>query len=75
MHFTTVVTLLFAAFAAAAPRPLHHGVKNTVLPPGLTSEPDCAKMEDYCTSCGGEDFDCETNPSCEWCYENHRFGN
>ncbi|OTB01322.1 hypothetical protein M426DRAFT_14629 [Hypoxylon sp. CI-4A] len=28
--------------------------------------PNCASLQDYC-KCQNDDFDCETNPSCEWC--------
>ncbi|KAI0433858.1 hypothetical protein F5Y09DRAFT_338225 [Xylaria sp. FL1042] len=78
MHFTTIVALAFAALAAAAPSDSanNQGSIKAREPKVATfdkSEPDCDKLKDYCTHCNG-DFDCETNPSCEWCYENDKFG-
>ncbi|KAI1398021.1 hypothetical protein F4819DRAFT_489946 [Hypoxylon fuscum] len=35
--------------------------------------PDCAALEDYC-QCHDDDFNCETNPSCEWCREHNAWG-
>ncbi|KAI1279334.1 hypothetical protein F5Y07DRAFT_40457 [Xylaria sp. FL0933] len=81
MQFTTIVALAFAALAAATPSaPLkNHGSSsikgrepNVVT--FIMTEPDCDSLKDYCTHCNG-DFNCETDPRCEWCYENDKFGN
>ncbi|KAI2604191.1 uncharacterized protein GGS25DRAFT_451298 [Hypoxylon fragiforme] len=34
----------------------------------VDNSPDCASLEEYC-KCKDDDFQCETNPSCEWCRE------
>ncbi|KAI1768142.1 hypothetical protein GGR53DRAFT_462667 [Hypoxylon sp. FL1150] len=34
-----------------------------------SNTPNCTALVDYC-KCTDGDFDCETNPSCEWCEEN-----
>ncbi|KAI1347502.1 hypothetical protein F5Y01DRAFT_329616 [Xylaria sp. FL0043] len=82
MQFTTIVALAFAALAAATPStPLkNHGSSSSInagepkLVTFVMTEPDCGSLKDYCTHCNG-DFNCETDPRCEWCYENDQFGN
>ncbi|KAI1119032.1 hypothetical protein F5Y14DRAFT_119335 [Nemania sp. NC0429] len=68
MYATTVIGLFLAALAAAAPSPPPS--RNLVT--FVMTEPDCPSLESYCTHCNG-DFNCETDPRCEWCYEHDRF--
>ncbi|KAI0853461.1 hypothetical protein F5Y00DRAFT_257482 [Daldinia vernicosa] len=35
--------------------------------------PDCASIEEYC-KCKDDDFQCETNSSCEWCRDHNAWG-
>ncbi|KAI0799179.1 hypothetical protein GGR55DRAFT_702231 [Xylaria sp. FL0064] len=80
MQFTTIVALAFAALAAASPSaPLKNqgnsiNAREPKVVTFVMTEPDCDSLKDYCTHCNG-DFNCETDPRCEWCYENDKFGN
>ncbi|KAI8622953.1 hypothetical protein F5Y19DRAFT_29555 [Xylariaceae sp. FL1651] len=72
MHFGTIFGLFLAALVAAAP-PHNPGAQRRGLVTIVMSEPDCNEIKDYCTNCNG-DFNCESDPRCEWCYENGGFG-
>ncbi|KAH8161783.1 hypothetical protein CIB48_g6460 [Xylaria polymorpha] len=78
MYASTVISVFLVALAAAAP--YRNGQADADAEPkrGLVAfimtEPDCPAIKAYCTHCNG-DFNCETDPRCEWCYENHQFGN
>ncbi|GAW11559.1 hypothetical protein ANO14919_009060 [Xylariales sp. No.14919] len=78
MHFTTTLSFFLAALVAATPYQFSNGQGNAdTQQPGLVtlimSEPDCPSIKDYCTHCNG-DFNCETDPRCEWCYKHKQFG-
>ncbi|KAI1361431.1 hypothetical protein F5Y08DRAFT_342682 [Xylaria arbuscula] len=81
MHFTTAVSIFLAALAAAAPSssPPNSGDESTInshepeLVTFVMTEPNCPAIKDYCTHCNG-DFNCQTDPRCEWCYHNKQFG-
>ncbi|KAI1321969.1 hypothetical protein F5Y16DRAFT_57493 [Xylariaceae sp. FL0255] len=62
MHYATLITLALAALAAAVP--------SLVIIDNSMSDPNCTALWDYCSSCDPDDFDCESNPDCEWCFEN-----
>ncbi|KAI1191835.1 hypothetical protein F5B17DRAFT_426178 [Nemania serpens] len=70
MHASTIVGLFLAALAAAAPSP---SPTRNLVTEVLDVEPDCAKVQDYCTHCGPDDLQCETNVDCEWCWEHDKF--
>ncbi|KAI8955671.1 hypothetical protein F4801DRAFT_275330 [Xylaria longipes] len=79
MHASTVISVFLAALVAASPvRNGQSGDVDTQTKRGLVTfvmtEPDCPAIEAYCTHCNG-DFNCETDPRCEWCYAHHQFGN
>ncbi|KAI1479082.1 hypothetical protein F4774DRAFT_410156 [Daldinia eschscholtzii] len=38
-----------------------------------SDSPDCASIEEYC-KCKDDDFQCETNPNCEWCRDHNAWG-
>ncbi|KAI8961266.1 hypothetical protein F5Y11DRAFT_348663 [Daldinia sp. FL1419] len=38
-----------------------------------SATPDCTSIEEYC-KCKDDDFQCETNPNCEWCREHNAWG-
>ncbi|KAI0548927.1 hypothetical protein F4679DRAFT_289509 [Xylaria curta] len=71
MYVSTIISVFLAALVAAAPS---RNVDKRGLVTFQMTEPDCPAIETYCTHCNG-DFNCETDPRCEWCYENHKFGN
>ncbi|KAI0444381.1 hypothetical protein F4803DRAFT_511716, partial [Xylaria telfairii] len=77
MYASTIISIFLAALAAATP--IHNGQGDTDAAPkrGLVTfvmtEPNCPVLKEYCTHCNG-DFNCETDPRCEWCYEHHMFG-
>ncbi|KAI1816852.1 hypothetical protein GGS20DRAFT_535774, partial [Poronia punctata] len=69
MYFIIIfLAALTTATAAALPSPSSHHLVTFVM-----TEPDCDSLKTYCTSCNG-DFNCETDPRCEWCDENDKFG-
>ncbi|KAI3324659.1 hypothetical protein HD806DRAFT_51569 [Xylariaceae sp. AK1471] len=70
MYFSTILGLFLAALAAAAPCQDTH---KRGLVTFIMTEPDCVSLKDYCTNCN-DDFNCETDPRCEWCYEHDKFG-
>ncbi|KAI3334064.1 hypothetical protein F4824DRAFT_502467 [Ustulina deusta] len=75
MHSSTILGLFLAALAAAAPSPNNQGNDGTRTPAPValvTSGPDCPSIKDYCLHCN-DDFTCETNPNCEWCFTNRQF--
>ncbi|KAI0409930.1 hypothetical protein F4802DRAFT_6949 [Xylaria palmicola] len=76
MYFSTVLSLFLAALAAAVPTPGQGNadVSKRGLVTFVMTEPDCHAIENYCKHCNG-DFNCETDPRCEWCYQHHQFGN
>ncbi|KAI1334594.1 hypothetical protein F5Y15DRAFT_285461 [Xylariaceae sp. FL0016] len=71
MHYTTFVVAILASLAAAAPDP--------ILPPSPVvqfdplSTPNCSAIQDRCENCPEDDFDCESDPSCEWCFDHDGF--
>ncbi|KAL7620805.1 hypothetical protein AAE478_009803 [Parahypoxylon ruwenzoriense] len=80
--------LYYAGLAAAAPAPEPEPVASPIpvppppLPPAfaaraplprLSDGPNCTEIEEYCKHCGEDDFQCETNPNCEWCFEHGGF--
>ncbi|KAI1076206.1 hypothetical protein F5B20DRAFT_594265 [Whalleya microplaca] len=68
------LALFFAAGAIAAPSPTWiPAPDHAVVAAAESDTPDCPSIKDYCTHCNG-DFNCETDPRCEWCYENDQFG-
>ncbi|KAI0397418.1 hypothetical protein F5Y17DRAFT_415456 [Xylariaceae sp. FL0594] len=77
MYRYTIIGFFLAALAAASPSSRsstsvaqpRRGDKTVTF---VMTEPDCDSLKDYCTSCNG-DFTCETDPRCEWCYENDEF--
>ncbi|KAI0006597.1 hypothetical protein F4779DRAFT_556185 [Xylariaceae sp. FL0662B] len=76
MHHISILSLalFLAARAIAAPSPTWNPAPDPVLAARAAEDgPDCKSIEDYCTHCNG-DFNCETDPRCEWCYENDGFG-
>ncbi|KAI0599038.1 hypothetical protein F4775DRAFT_591825 [Biscogniauxia sp. FL1348] len=80
MHSNTfffVVLALGVASVAAAPTPeptpLSSSSSSSIIPPTAQSTPDCNALKQYCTNCNGN-FNCETDPGCEWCYEHDGFG-
>ncbi|KAI1128750.1 hypothetical protein F5Y10DRAFT_264782 [Nemania abortiva] len=79
MYASTILSLFLAALATAAPSSSHIGQGSVeTREPGLVTfvmtEPDCPSLKAYCTNCG-DDFNCETDPRCEWCYEHGQFDN
>ncbi|KAI2641014.1 hypothetical protein GGS21DRAFT_487343 [Xylaria nigripes] len=78
MYFTAILALCLAALGAAVPSPTHNDDHSDIADRGVVtfvmSEPDCPSLKDYCTHCNG-DFNCETDPRCEWCYDHGGFGN
>ncbi|KAI1464336.1 uncharacterized protein F4812DRAFT_462751 [Daldinia caldariorum] len=38
-----------------------------------SDSPDCTTIEEYC-KCKDDDFQCETNPNCEWCRDHNAWG-
>ncbi|KAI0509082.1 hypothetical protein F5B22DRAFT_649358 [Xylaria bambusicola] len=80
MHFSTILSIFLAALVAAAPTtpPNDSTATNTdTYEPDLVTfvmtVPNCPAIKDYCTHCNG-DFNCDTDPRCEWCYHNKQFG-
>ncbi|KAI1497009.1 hypothetical protein F5X99DRAFT_413544 [Biscogniauxia marginata] len=78
MHLVTLLVSIAAiaiASAVAAPTAtLERTDAAAVADPAVAarSTPDCKALKEYCTNC--QDFQCETNPGCEWCYEHDAFG-
>ncbi|KAI1743230.1 hypothetical protein F4680DRAFT_409583 [Xylaria scruposa] len=70
MYISTIISVFLAALVAAAPS---HNIDKRGLVTFQMTEPDCPAIESYCTNCNG-DFNCETDPRCEWCYEHDKFG-
>ncbi|KAI1259200.1 hypothetical protein F5Y18DRAFT_313384 [Xylariaceae sp. FL1019] len=70
-----IVLLLTTLAALTLARPSHQRVSekypNAVAI--IMTTPDCAPLESYCTHCNG-DFNCQTDPRCEWCDEMGEFG-
>ncbi|KAI0839247.1 hypothetical protein F5Y06DRAFT_266345 [Hypoxylon sp. FL0890] len=80
MRSSNLVTLAFAICGAAlAIPPLPALPRALDLPSGWVDDtpsptaeyeasntPDCSAIEEYCKCLDG-DFNCETDPSCEWC--------
>ncbi|KAI1454682.1 hypothetical protein F4805DRAFT_460496 [Annulohypoxylon moriforme] len=70
-------TLLAAALACcgaviAAPPAMPPTITQAPAPDAVefaaaSSTPDCTKIQQYCSSCSSDDFNCETDPNCEWC--------
>ncbi|KAF2967943.1 hypothetical protein GQX73_g5629 [Xylaria multiplex] len=75
MQFSTTLSLFFVALVAAAPSPSHGDadMQTRGLVTFVMTEPNCEALKEYCTHCNG-DFNCETDPRCEWCYEHKKFG-
>ncbi|KAI1756844.1 hypothetical protein F4782DRAFT_283170 [Xylaria castorea] len=72
MYVSTVISVFLAALVAAAPS--RRSADERGLVTFQMTEPDCPAIEAYCTHCNG-DFNCQTDPRCEWCYAHHKFGN
>ncbi|KAI0877173.1 hypothetical protein GGS24DRAFT_159719 [Hypoxylon argillaceum] len=77
MYFSTIFGLFLAALVTAAPSSSHSGQGTIVtqkrgLVTFVMTEPDCPSLKSYCTTCN-DDFNCETDPRCEWCYEHDKF--
>ncbi|KAI1102480.1 hypothetical protein F4804DRAFT_334233 [Jackrogersella minutella] len=72
------LALCGAALAVPAPTTLPtvtvSPVPTTVEIAAAMTTPDCASLEEYC-KCEDGDFNCETDPSCEWCREHNAWGN
>ncbi|TGJ84359.1 hypothetical protein E0Z10_g4433 [Xylaria hypoxylon] len=77
MHFSTTLSFFLAALVAAAPSYNNQGNVDTQkrgLVTFIMTEPNCPALKNYCTHCN-DDFNCETDPRCEWCYRYKQFGN
>ncbi|KAI1436816.1 hypothetical protein GGR50DRAFT_692781 [Xylaria sp. CBS 124048] len=78
MYFTTILALCLVALATAAPTAPHTNSCKTADEATngrvtfTMTKPDCPSLLQYCTHCD-EDFNCETDPRCEWCYEHGGF--
>ncbi|GAW25665.1 hypothetical protein SAMD00023353_1002750 [Rosellinia necatrix] len=72
MYTSTILSLFLAALAAAAPSPIEQR-RAPKLVTFVMTEPDCPSIEYYCKHCN-DDFNCETDPRCEWCYQHDKFG-
>ncbi|KAI1177284.1 hypothetical protein F4777DRAFT_577091 [Nemania sp. FL0916] len=72
MHASTILGFFLASLAVAAPAPSSASSRALNEVTFVMTEPDCAKLEHYCKNCNG-DFNCETDPRCEWCEENGKF--
>ncbi|KAI0881610.1 uncharacterized protein GGS22DRAFT_192246 [Annulohypoxylon maeteangense] len=53
--------------APPAPSPTITQAPAAVHTAAARGTPNCTSIQHYCSSCGSEDFDCETDPRCEWC--------
>ncbi|KAI0466679.1 hypothetical protein F4859DRAFT_497001 [Xylaria cf. heliscus] len=72
MYASAIISVFLAALAAASP--YRNSQRERGLVTIIMTEPDCPALKAYCTNCNG-DFNCETDPRCEWCYEHGQFGN
>ncbi|KAI1290958.1 hypothetical protein F5Y03DRAFT_401044 [Xylaria venustula] len=83
MQFSTITGFFLAALATASAAPssasssscfqsMVDATGNNVVTFVMTT-PDCPSIKEYCTHCNG-DFNCETDPRCEWCWEHKQFG-
>ncbi|KAI2620479.1 hypothetical protein GGR54DRAFT_100115 [Hypoxylon sp. NC1633] len=61
---TLALTLCGAALAI--PPPTHTPIPTAAGVVNAAADPDCASIEEYC-KCKDDDFQCETDPNCEWC--------
>ncbi|KAI0975297.1 hypothetical protein F4678DRAFT_322290 [Xylaria arbuscula] len=87
MQFSTITSLFLAALAtasAAPPSSSTRGISSSCFQDMVDATggqvvtfvmttPDCPALKAYCTHCNG-DFNCESDPRCEWCYEHKQFG-
>ncbi|KAI2469596.1 hypothetical protein F4781DRAFT_215652 [Annulohypoxylon bovei var. microspora] len=61
------LALCGAVIAAPAPTGTITPAPTGVVAAAAEDTPDCAALQHYCESCSGDDFNCETDPNCEWC--------
>ncbi|KAI1374231.1 hypothetical protein F4677DRAFT_447555 [Hypoxylon crocopeplum] len=69
---TLALALCGAALAVPSPTRIVKSLPNPVVRPAAEDSPDCDSIKEYC-KCTDDDFQCETNPNCEWCRE-HAWG-
>ncbi|KAI1384239.1 uncharacterized protein F4822DRAFT_64359 [Hypoxylon trugodes] len=74
MHSTILLTIAFALCGTvlASPAPTRVGIPaaSAVEVHAPEGTPDCTALEEYC-KCKTEDFNCQTDPSCEWCRDHN----
>ncbi|KAI1205666.1 uncharacterized protein F4807DRAFT_278944 [Annulohypoxylon truncatum] len=58
---------VLAAPPATSPTTTQAPAPNAVESAHAGNTPDCTSIEHYCKTCSSDDFNCETDPNCEWC--------
>ncbi|KAI1415033.1 hypothetical protein F5Y13DRAFT_187720 [Hypoxylon sp. FL1857] len=70
--YLIALALTMCGGALARPRPsrVTYLSATRVVEHEPATTPDCAAIEEYCKCLDG-DFDCQTDPSCEWCRDHN----
>ncbi|KAI1138104.1 hypothetical protein F5Y05DRAFT_413418 [Hypoxylon sp. FL0543] len=74
MRSSTILAIALATCSAALAVPPRSALPPPTVGFGAESTPDCAAIKDYC-KCLDADFNCETDPRCEWCREHNAWNN